>query len=383
VTEGATPSTGEAELTVDDFKFDGPELGSDGATIERVDVNHFRVKLAGAPPPKDEWSNKLQFQIVRHARGNSLRLDVSFDGGKEHFFNVYPTSFSYDATNWTAVQWSGTSLEFPAFTEDAVFVGHMVPFTYAELERTLERWKQSPHVTVHTLGTSIGGRNLYRVEVTDAAGAVPRAERWVHYVAHQHPLEHGAQWRMVGMVDWLLGDEGAAYRRRSVSHFVLMMSPDAGPKGWYRVNAEGVDMNRSYRPTGADEAKQTREAFLVQKDLEGLMASDAPVTDVWSMHNSEQTVNVEIDPGPEVGTRAGDVQAFADALEANDDDGSPTQKFDPLVRRSRDDISWSTGPHAQFGVTAFLCEGGGRNPTKEDSIENGVRIMRSIAQYYP
>ena len=36
------------ELRVDDFRFDGP-LGSAGATIERVDTNHFKVVLGHAP----------------------------------------------------------------------------------------------------------------------------------------------------------------------------------------------------------------------------------------------------------------------------------------------------------------------------------------------
>ncbi|WP_178095818.1 hypothetical protein, partial [Pseudomonas sp. Kh7] len=44
-----------AELSVDDFKFDGP-LGSHGAQIERVGRNHFHVTL-GHAPEQPTWCN--------------------------------------------------------------------------------------------------------------------------------------------------------------------------------------------------------------------------------------------------------------------------------------------------------------------------------------
>lgn len=40
-----------------------------------------------------------------------------------------------------------------------------------------------------------------------------------------------------------------------------MMNPDGPANGWPRTNAEGVDMNRTYRVSGADVTDQT---FLIQ-----------------------------------------------------------------------------------------------------------------------
>ena len=37
----------------------------------------------------------------------------------------------------------------------------------------------------------------------------------------------------------------ADIRQRQIVHVVLMMSPDAPAHGWYRVNQQGVDMNRN------------------------------------------------------------------------------------------------------------------------------------------
>src|SRR5690625_5288203 len=129
-------------------------------------------------------------------------------------------------------------------------------------------WSEHPDVTLHTIGESINGRSLYRLEITGSDSPLPESERWVHYFANQHPGEHNSQWRMAGMVDWILSDEGARFREQNIAHFVFYMSPDAPSRGWYRTNQEGVDMNRSYRAEGADKDEQTHEAYFWQQDLE-------------------------------------------------------------------------------------------------------------------
>jgi hypothetical protein len=251
---------------------------------------------------------------------------------------------------------------------------------YEDMVAKMEQWGGHPHATVHVLGKSLGGRNVYRLEVTDPQSPHPVGNRWVHYVANQHPGEHNAQWRMVGMVDWLLSDEGADCRRRSICHFVLMTSPDGPTHGWYRVNAQGVDMNRSYRVEGSDREQQAHEAYLVQSDLEKLMASDAPVTDVWSMHTWGGIVEPILLPGPEMGDRLAPWTALRDAIERHD----VADLVKPLkaARRKNQPTYWDCGPHTQFGVTAVLCEGAGVLDSKQKNLDSGGVLMRGIADYY-
>lgn len=386
-TAHAQPDGGK--LSIGDFTFDGP-LGSAGAEIEELGRNHFKVTLAQAPEHSN-WPNKLNFQITQNAKGNSLLLEVAFDGGRSMSFNEYFQSWSYDGVNWQPIQWERGYREspqrdvlvFPTFTRDRVYVGTQVPMSYEDMEALMEDWQQSSHVTVDTVGQSLGGRNLYRIEITDSASPHPRSDRWVHYFANQHAGEHNSQWRMVGMIEWLLSDEAADFRKRSVSHFVLMMSPDAPSNGWYRVNAEGVDMNRSYRPDGASRSEQAHEAYLWQKDLEELMASDAPVTTIWAMHTWQGLVEPLIRPGPEMeDEELGDWTAFKQIIQAKDRQGL----IEPLDIRTGDpsygSVSWAAGPHKQFGITAVLCEGGGNLFTKQENRDTGVVLLKSIAEYY-
>ena len=377
---------GQAELSVDDFTFDGP-LGSQGTSIEKVAKNHFKVTL-GHAPKHPEWNNKLQFQIKQHASGNRLRLDVVAPSGPAMSLNEYFHSWSYDAKNWHPVHWkhgrevskTEDTLVFPKFTQDTVYVGHQVPMSYEDVVTLVEKWRKSPYAKVHVLGKSLGGRNLYRVEITDPKSPVPRQDRWVHHFANQHPGEHNSQWRIAGMVDWLLSDAGSDCRRRSICHFVLMTSPDGPSHGWYRVNAQGVDMNRSYFATGADAEHQAHEAFVVQKDLEGLMASDAPVTAVWSMHTWGGPVEPILLPGPECGSTLGPWEQFKKILLGND----PRKLVEPLKasKKPGNPNHWNSGPHVQFGVSNVLCEGSGGWTSKQDSLEAGAVLMKSIAEYY-
>lgn len=380
------PSVGPVELAPDDFTFEGP-LGSQGARIERIGTNHFRV-LLGAAPEHPEWSNKLQFTIQQHAKGNSLRLDVEYPEAQGMWLNEYSNSYSYDSRNWQPVHWDNgyqkaqkaDTMRFPVFEEDRVYVGHQVPMSYEDACALVEKWRQSPFVAVHRLGKSLEGRDLHRVEITDPHSDVPRAERWVHHFSNQHPGEHNSQWRMVGMAEWLLSDEGAAARRRSISHFILFMSPDAPSHGWYRVNGQGVDMNRSYRAEAADAQEQAHEAYLCQKDLEALMASDAPVTDLWGMHTWSGIVEPLLTPGPEMGRQVGEWTELRDIIARHD----THNLIKPLdVRESSDNtVYWTAGPHQQFGISVVLCEGAGAIYTQEDNVETGAVLMKGIAEYY-
>jgi hypothetical protein len=314
-------------------------------------------------------------------------LDTVFTGGDIFRFNDYFYSWSYDGKNWNPVHWEtknkdskkGDALVFPVFTEEVVFVGHQVPMSYEDMLELIEGWEKSPCVKVHVVGRSLGGRKLCRLEISDAESSHPRGRRWVHYFSNQHPGEHNSQWRMVGMIDWLLSGEGADCRRRSISHFVLMMSPDAPSQGWYRVNAQGVDMNRSYSVKGADRDGQAHEAYLWQKDLEALMASEAPVTDLWGMHTAPGLIEPLVCPGPEMGTAVGPWTELREILKRNDAEG---RIMELKTYQPPETTYWNYGPHVQFGITSVLCEGGGELDTKRTNLRVGAVLMKSIAEYY-
>ena len=376
----------EIELSVDDFVFDGP-LGSQGTTIQKIKKNLFKVTL-GHAPNRPTWNNKLNFQITDNAKGKHLVLIV--EGPKDYAFNEYFHSWSYDKENWNPVHWqlgykinsTRDTLRFPLFEQNQVWVGHQVPMSYDQVEDyILKIMTNNNNVSVHTLGKSLGGRDLYRVTVTDSKSIIPAKDKWVHYFSNSHPGEHNAQWRMIGKMDWLLSEKGKSLRERSICHFVFMMSPDAPHNGWYRVNAEGVDMNRSYSPEGSDIIKQTHEAYIFQQDLEKIMASESPVTTIWGHHTWQGIVEPMVYFVQEKG-----LAPFAEwrkiLQELDKDKLIKTLSSKPLKAPSYGAVSWDFGPHQQFNITAILCEGGGNIYTKKENIKTGEILIESIDRYY-
>lgn len=376
-----------SELSISDFTLDG-EYGSNGSRLEKIGRNHFQITL-GSAPNQPTWFNKPQFIISQNARDNQLVLDViaPAQNGGQYPITEYSYSWSYDNENWHPLALQTSNREknrfvFPAFTEDVVYFGHQVPFSYEKLQQYIELWAQSPYVSVHKLGVSLGGRNLYRLEMTHPDSSIPRSRRWGHYIVHTHPGEHNAQWRMIGMIDWLLHDpEAESFLHNSICHFNLMMSPDGPSNGWYRVNAQGIDMNRSYKQHGSDQATQAHEAYICQKDLEHLMASGAPIQSIWNMHTWGGIVEPILYPGPELSQPEGKWHELRDAIAACD-----PHKYVKILRCADQPQGllegWNGGPQYQFGITGILCEGGGGLLTKQENMDSGKAIIRGISQFY-
>ena len=372
-----------SELSEKDFKFDGP-LGSEGATIEKLEPNIFQVTL-GHAPNQPEWNNKLNFQITGNAKGNDLVLYV--EGPPRYAMNEYFYSWSYDMENWNPVHWKAgyrvsperDTLVFPVFEQDQVYVGHQVPISYEQIEEFISSIEPDESVNVDTLGKSLGGKNLYRLTITDPASHVPTQHRWVHYFSNSHPGEHNAQWRMIGKIEWLLSERGRDMRQHSICHFILMMSPDAPSKGWYRVNAQGVDMNRSYFPDGADKKEQAHEPYIFQRDLEMIMESESPVNTLWGHHTWGGIVEpllyyVEDD-------RVDHWTEWRDIIQKLDSENL----IKPLNIEGVPGygaVSWEAGPHKQFGINTILCEGAGALYTKKENKESGRILIESLSKYY-
>lgn len=221
------------ELSVADFDLEG-RLGSNNPVISKIGPNHFRI-LLGDQPGIGHQCAFTQFVITGHAKGNSLTLDVVRPEGANGSYREYFHSWSYDHQNWHTLEWTGASFRFSAFHEDVIYFGNQVPMSAEKLDELIVGWKKSLHVEVVTVGKSTQGRDLYRIVVTDAKSEHLPEDRWVHYFANQHGCEGNAQWRVAGMIDWSLSDDARDSRKRSICHFIVMMSPDSPAHGWMHV----------------------------------------------------------------------------------------------------------------------------------------------------
>ncbi len=54
----------------------------------------------------------------------------------------------------------------------------------------------------------------------------------------------------------------------------------------------------------------------------------------------------------------------------------------PDAKRAPGTGYWNSGPAQQFGIAAFLCEGGGDQHTKRENLDSGRVLIQSLMEYY-
>ena len=54
----------------------------------------------------------------------------------------------------------------------------------------------------------------------------------------------------------------------------------------------------------------------------------------------------------------------------------------PTPEKEENATQWAEGTHLQFGITSILCEGAGALYTKQENVDSGVVLMKTIAEHY-
>jgi hypothetical protein len=161
------------------------------------------------------------------------------------------------------------------------------------------------------------------------------------------------------------------------------MNPDGLNNGFTRVNAEGMDMNRTFLVDGADRSEQAHEGYIYQRDIETFMESDHPLTTFWDMHVWGREVEPMIHPGPEFGEKAGQLgpwEKLRDIIESYDE----YDLIIPLaIRRFEGQATlWDRGVHHRYGITSAIVEGSGYLDTQEENMKAGEVLIKSINDFY-
>lgn len=120
-------------------------------------------------------------------------------------------------------------------------------YGYDSLQADLQRWQLSPFVTVDSVGSSVQGRTLFMLSITDTTpGSSARKRVWIH--ARTHPGEVQGTWVTNAMIEYLLSDTPLARRFRDscVFNIMPMYNPDGVELGYPRENAHGIDIESNW-----------------------------------------------------------------------------------------------------------------------------------------
>ena len=156
-------------------------------------------------------------------------------------------------------------------------------YGYIDLLSDLQRWAESPYVQIDSIGTSVEGRVLWQLTITQEQLAKSRAKHTIFIHARTHPAEVQAFWVTNAIINWLLSDVEWARRLREqcVFYIVPMYNPDGVELGYARQNANGVDLESNWNAdTPEPEVQALRARFLE------LMQSPQPIEVALNMHSS-------------------------------------------------------------------------------------------------
>lgn len=159
-------------------------------------------------------------------------------------------------------------------------------YGYDSLLIDLERWRQSPYVTIDSIGASVQHRAIWQLTITSNNPPGPINRRTIFIHARTHPSEVQAFWVTNEIINLLTSEDPLAQfvRENCTFHIIPMYNPDGVELGYPRENAHGVDLERNWTANPMEpESAALKNRFLA------LMNSTAPIEVALNMHASGHT----------------------------------------------------------------------------------------------
>ena len=184
----------------------------------------------------------------------------------------YRTVASYDRQHWFRIdtEFDGQVLSFGLTPQSqCVYFAYFEPYAYERHLDLIASVTRCGHATQERLGSTLDGRDMTLLAVTDAHSAMPLAQkRKVWLIARQHPGESMAEWFAEGLLQRLLDGADPVARvllAQCVFYVVPNMNPDGAVRGNLRTNAAGANLNREWTTPSLDKSP---EVFLVRQKMQ-------------------------------------------------------------------------------------------------------------------
>ncbi len=175
----------------------------------------------------------------------TLHLDLSGDGKRTDYDNkpeagmkqrdfvfIQPPGLDWQQVNGTTKRWVAT-VKFNALPGETK-VGLSPWYRYADYLRFVNALPPRPHFEKRLAGRSDGGREHWELTITDPKVAAER-KRTIFWHAREHAYETYSSFAMEGLVEFLLSEAAAEFRR----HYIIVLHP--------MTNVDGVAQGFEYR----------------------------------------------------------------------------------------------------------------------------------------
>lgn len=145
---------------------------------------------------------------------------------------------------------------------ETLWVAYSYPYTNSDLNTFIEEIRNSPGVTISTIGKSEEKREIVEVIIDGSAKATSKKQEQIWLICREHPGETPASFVCEGLIHALLEDR-AGKRLREVYSFniIPIINVDGVAHGYYYHNAGGVNLGFDWEYFRAIETRLVREAI--------------------------------------------------------------------------------------------------------------------------
>lgn len=237
-----------------------------------------------------------------NAAGNTLTVTVNNAGYTDVILPVWAQStnggssfgpYTRLPTSAVPTQPTGTSHRFTFTTPpgtSTIRLAKYFPYPVTRKDTFLASLATHPRVrSITTIGSSVQGRPIQRIELTDSSVADAGKKRvWIH--SGIHPSETTSYFTVEGLIQWLgSGDPYAELLLdRTIFDIVPMANPDGVALGNYRTAANSANLENEWT---APYASTQPEIVALRTAIEGYMGTPAvpggnPVEVLLNLHSS-------------------------------------------------------------------------------------------------
>jgi Zinc carboxypeptidase/Cytosolic carboxypeptidase N-terminal domain len=367
--------------------FEGGSLGK----VEQISGTHFRCAVAGQADQtgRNRQASWYSFRLDG-AKGREVTITLTDLRGEYNFKPAglcvrddTPPLVSTDGKTWRHVDQISLDKDEATFRvtaeSDTLWVAHLEPYPASRLDRFLEEIRGAAHLKDEVFGTSVEGRDLHLLTITEFAAESASPPPTVWLMCRQHAWETGTSFVGEGAIRYLLSDEAAPLRKSLVFKILPMMDPDGCARGGVRFNRNGYDLNRNWDSADPDNPEHRRlmpEICAAKRILHAFsgffLTLHNQETGEW-LSSSEKNRPI--------------AERFFAALQQR-------TTFNPSEKGPRPPAAKPTPGRAsvyeyldgQRGMSAFLLEQGitrssklGHLPTSQDRLEFGRQLIRVMA----
>lgn len=154
-------------------------------------------------------------------------------------------------------------------------------YNYDSLKKDLLRWGKSQNVIIDSIGSTIQGRGIWQLKISNFSSSKPKKVVYIH--ARTHPNEVQANYVANQIIEQLIsGQEYAnAFRENAELYIIPMYNPDGVELGKNRENSNDVDLEREW-----DKNPMQQEASILKKRFIEIMNSNNPIKVALNLHSS-------------------------------------------------------------------------------------------------